>query len=84
MFLIQQQLALYLLSRYASKIPFEEKSLLSYWQKDLSGGVEKYLRVLEEIQKSPLKDFAPFVLLERALERLYEKTAGACTMTVSY
>lgn len=84
MFLVQQQLVLYLLSRYSSKTPFEAKSLLSFWQKDLSEGVERYLRVLEEIQKSPLKDFAPFVLLERALERLYEKTAGACTMTVSY
>jgi hypothetical protein len=37
--------------------------------------------VLEDIQKSPLVDLAPLVVMERELERVYEKTAGTCLMT---
>lgn len=83
MLLIQQQLALYILSSYPIK-RFEEEGILQMWEKDRQLILSRYRGILAEVQKNPLTDLAPLVVLGRELERLYEKTAGMCTMTVSY
>jgi NAD-specific glutamate dehydrogenase len=77
---VQQQLACDVLSSSTPQ-QVDPATLLESWMGENEASVDHYLHVLEEIQKNPLTDLAPLVVMERELERLYERTAGVCLMT---
>ncbi len=81
--LIQKHLTSHILSSYPTKT-FDPQVIIDRWAFEHTVSFDRYRGILEDVQRTPFTDLAPFVVLARELERLYEKTVGMCMMTASY